>query len=88
MRRNFFDVAYSSGYKEGVHNQCLTGTPFFNDSIQVSVIMISHFLMPSGVWIFDDVCVFDTIWVYIPSMNLHTQVNLNLPEYQYGLEWY
>ena len=61
----------SSGYEEDVHSQCWTGIVFF---LYHSVICNDDFTFfdTSREWVFDGVCVCDTIWVYIPCKNLHT----------------
>jgi hypothetical protein len=39
---------------------------------------ISHFLMSIGLWVFDNIFVSETIWVYITSKNFHAQSKIAL----------
>ena len=60
-------VTYESEWLD----QCWTGAVFFlyhSDNEDFT------FFDTSRVWVFENILVFDTIWVYIPCKNLHTQV--------------
>ena len=40
--------------------------------VETNVELVSFFFNTNRIWVFDGIFVFDTIWVYIPCMNLHT----------------
>ena len=50
---------------------------------ELSVILRLH---PRRVWVFDNVFVYDVIWVCKPCKNMHAQVES--PQYPYGMGWY